>query len=65
MPSQKNGALSSPDAEWHGLARKYSRTQGEVAYALIDSQRPCGILVGSVANLGHMWVSPIVRRKRT
>jgi GNAT superfamily N-acetyltransferase len=57
-----NGALSYPDAEWRGLPRKYSCTQGEVAYGLIDNQEPCGILIGGVANLGHMWVSPRVRR---
>ena len=57
-----NGALSDPDATWRGHSTKYSGTQGYVAYVLIDKQGPCGILIGGFANIGHMWVSPRVRR---
>ncbi len=54
-------ALSYPDHTWRELAKKYSRAQEEVAFCLMDNQQPCGILIGSVTDIGHFWVTPTAR----
>ena len=64
FPATLNGQSSCPDATWRGLANKYSSGQREVAYTLVDNQGYCGILIGSITNLGHLWVSPRIRESR-
>lgn len=55
---------NTPDHEFKGWARKWSRGVDEIAFILSNNQGEGGIIQGNVSCIGHLWVHPNVRRDK-